>query len=277
MQFGPPRSRRDRDGRSSHSALARGGKLCSRDREVAEEKASRPFYLVVEKILAPHESLKQDWDVDGTTGYEFANLITGLLIDPAGEELLTRYYSAFTGERDLYADIVRESKLRIMENEMASELNVLARDAARVARSNPKTADFTNNVLRRALQEVIAVFPVYRTYVDDESGPSEEHRRVIGYAVNRARQYGAGLDPSVFDFLHRLLTADLVLEPRSGFSRTAVLRVAMRAQQYSGPVMAKGLEDTALYRYNRMLALNEVGGSPDRFNVTLAAFHQANE
>jgi (1->4)-alpha-D-glucan 1-alpha-D-glucosylmutase len=239
------------------------------------ERAPRPFYLVVEKILAPHESLREDWDVEGTTGYEFANLVTGLLNNPAGEEPLTRFYAEFTGEREAFADIVRDSKMRIMENEMASELNVLARDAARVARSNARTADFTNNVLQRALKEVIAVFPVYRTYVDGRSDQNAD-RRDIDWAVAQARRHGAALDPSVFDFLHQLLTCDLVAEPRSGFSRVAVVRVAMRAQQYSGPVMAKGLEDTAFYRYNRMLALNEVGGHPDQFRISLPAFHYAN-
>lgn len=239
------------------------------------EKAGRPFYLLVEKILAPHEALRPEWGVDGTTGYEFTNLATGLLIDPAGEEPLTRFYESFTGNTTPFADIVRTSKLQIMENEMASELNVLARDAARVARTNPRTADFTNNVLHRALRQIIACFPVYRTYIDG-GVPADADRRDIDWAVAHARRVDAALDPSVFDFLHQLMTCDLVARPRSGFGRVAVLRVAMRVQQYSGPVMAKGLEDTAFYRYNRMLALNEVGGHPDQFNVSLAAFHRAN-
>jgi len=240
------------------------------------EKAPRPFYLVVEKILAPHESLREDWNVDGTTGYEFANLITGLLIDPAGEEPLTHFYSDFTGADKPFPDIVRECKLRIMENEMTSELNVLAREAGRIARSNPRTADFTRNVLQRALKQIIACFPVYRTYVDG-SAPTDADRRDIGWAVAHARRLETPLDPSVFDFLHQLLTCDLVAKPHSGFSRVAVVRMAMRVQQYSGPVMAKGLEDTAFYRYNRMLALNEVGGHPDQFKTSLAAFHHAIE
>jgi (1->4)-alpha-D-glucan 1-alpha-D-glucosylmutase len=240
------------------------------------DRAPRPFYLVVEKILASHESLREDWNVDGTTGYEFANLVTGLLIDPAGEGLLTRFYSDFTGSDAPFPDIVRDCKLRIMENEMASELTVLAREAGRVARGNPRTADFTNNVLQRALKQIVACFPVYRTYVDG-SAPTEADRRDIDWAVAQARRLEAALDPSVFDFLHRLLTCDLVAEPHSGFSRVAVVRAAMHAQQYSGPVMAKGLEDTAFYRYNRMLALNEVGGHPDQFRTSIAAFHYANE
>jgi (1->4)-alpha-D-glucan 1-alpha-D-glucosylmutase len=239
------------------------------------EKAPHPFYLLVEKILAPHEALREDWDVEGTTGYEFANLVTGLLIDPAGEQPLSDFYAEFTGERNDFATIVRDCKMRIMENEMASELNVLAREAARVARSHPRTADFTNNVIQRALKHVIAAFPVYRTYVDGNP-PTEADRRDIAWAIAQARRRDTALDPSVFDFLQSLLTCDLVAAPRTGFSRVAVVRVAMKVQQYSGPVMAKGLEDTAFYRYNRMLALNEVGGHPEQFRVSLAAFHYAN-
>ncbi|HZU91924.1 MAG TPA: malto-oligosyltrehalose synthase, partial [Stellaceae bacterium] len=234
------------------------------------------FYLVVEKILARHETLREDWPVEGTTGYEFTNLVLGLLIDPAGEEGCTRAYAEFAGETRSFAQIVREAKLGIMENEMASELNVLARDAGRVARQNPRTADFTRNILHRALREVVASFPVYRTYLDMEGRPSEADRRDLDWAIAQARRNETSLDPSVFDFVHRLLSGDLVAEPRSGFSRSAVLRCAMKLQQYSGPVMAKGLEDTAYYRYNRFVGLNEVGGQPDTFGVSLAAFHRAN-
>jgi (1->4)-alpha-D-glucan 1-alpha-D-glucosylmutase len=240
------------------------------------EQAPSPFYLVVEKILARHEALREDWPVQGTTGYEFANLILGLLIDPSGEEGFTHHYTAFAGESRGFDEIVRECKLRIMLNEMASELNVLARDAARIARQNPRSADFTRNILQRALKEIVAYFPVYRTYIDGAGEPREADRRDIEWAVAQARRNETDVDPSVFDFLHNLLTTDLVAAPRSGFSRHSVLRFAMRVQQYSGPVMAKGLEDTAFYRYNRFVALNEVGGHPDHFGVTLGAFHRAN-
>jgi (1->4)-alpha-D-glucan 1-alpha-D-glucosylmutase len=239
------------------------------------EKAPRPFYLVVEKILAPHESLRDDWETDGTTGYEFANLATGLLVDPEGEAELTRFHADFTGGYCDFEQTVAGSKLLIMDNAMASELNVLAREAGRVARSHPRTADFTNNVLRRALKQIVACFPVYRTYVDG-SEPTEADRRDIDWAIAQARRSDTHIDPSVFDFLHELLMCDLVTAPRSGFSRVAVTRAAMRFQQYSGPVMAKSLEDTAFYRYNRFLALNEVGGSPERFGASLAQFHAAN-
>jgi (1->4)-alpha-D-glucan 1-alpha-D-glucosylmutase len=240
------------------------------------ERAPRPFYLVVEKILARHEALREDWNVDGTTGYEFTNLVLGLLVDPAGEDAFTRLYQTFTGIHTSFAEVVRDCKIRIMRNEMASELNVLARDAARIARQNPHTADFTRNILQRALQEIIACFPVYRTYIDGTIAPTEADRRDIDWALAQARRNETDVDPSVFDFLHRLLSADLVAQPRSGFSRHTVVRCAMRVQQYSGPVMAKGLEDTAFYRYNRFVALNEVGGSPDQFGLSLPAFHRAN-
>jgi (1->4)-alpha-D-glucan 1-alpha-D-glucosylmutase len=239
------------------------------------DQAPRSFYLLVEKILAPHERLRENWNVDGTTGYEFANLITGLLIDASGEGPMTTLYSSFTGCNEGFEDIVRHCKLQIMENELASELSVLARAAGRIARSNPHTADFTDNILQRGLREVIACFPVYRTYVDQD-GAEQDDRRDIDWAFARARRHKPDIDVGAFDFLQQLMSGDLVQSPRSGFSRTAVFDVVMRIQQFSGPVMAKGLEDTAFYRYNRLLALNEVGGQPQRFGVSIAAFHQAN-
>lgn len=240
-----------------------------------KEKAGRPFYLVVEKILARHEKLREDWEIEGTTGYEFANLVGGLFVDPACEEAFSRLYAGFTGRGEPFEEVVRNCKIRIMETEMASELNVLAREAARIARSNPRTCDFTVNLLHTALKEVVARFPVYRTYVDD-AGATETDRRDIDWAVAQARKTAGAMDRSVFDFVHALLTGDLVAGPRSGYSRSQALRFAMKLQQYSGPVMAKGLEDTAFYRYNRLVALNEVGGHPDHFGTSVAAFHHLN-
>ncbi len=234
----------------------------------------RPFYLVVEKILARHETLRDDWPVEGTTGYDFTNLVLGTLIDPAGEEGFTRAYHAFTGETAPFRSVVQTCKLRIMDNEMASELNVLGRDAGRVARQNPRTADFTRNILQRAIRQIVACFPVYRTYLDREGVASDEDRRDLDWAITTARRQEPEIPPSVFDFLDRILTGDLVRTAESGFSRHAVLRLAMKLQQYSGPVMAKGLEDTAFYRWNRFVALNEVGGEPEQFGISLANVHR---
>jgi (1->4)-alpha-D-glucan 1-alpha-D-glucosylmutase len=235
-----------------------------------------PFYVVVEKILASHEGLREDWPVQGTTGYEFANLVLGLLIDTSGEEAFTRIYANFTGETKAFGEIVRESKLLIMRNQMSSELNTLAYEAARVARHQPRTADFTHNILRRAIREVVACFPVYRTYLDTAGKATESDLRDLDWAIKQARASETDVDPSVFTFLRTILSGELVAKRGSGFSRHAVLRCAMKLQQYSGPVMAKGLEDTAFYRYNRFVALNEVGGHPDHFGVALSAFHKAN-
>ncbi|MBN9509740.1 MAG: malto-oligosyltrehalose synthase, partial [Alphaproteobacteria bacterium] len=243
--------------------------------EQLRERAGPTFYLVVEKILAADEPLREDWPIQGTTGYEFANLVLGWLLDPAGEDGLSRSYAAFAGVSESFKDIVHDCKMWIMANEMASELNALARDAARIARQNPCTADFTRNILQRAICDVVAAFPVYRTYIDAENRLDVEDRRSLDRAFDAARRNGADIEPSVFDFLSRLFSGDLVAEPRSGFSRQKVLRWAMKLQQYSGPVMAKGLEDTALYRYNRFVALNEVGGFPGRFGVATQALHSA--
>jgi (1->4)-alpha-D-glucan 1-alpha-D-glucosylmutase len=237
----------------------------------------RPFYLVVEKILSHHEALRDEWPIDGTTGYEVLNLLTGVLVDPAAEEAFTRTYAEFVGRQPPFAEVVRSCKLRIMQDEMASELKVLARDASRVARQHRRTADFTQNILERALREIIACFPVYRTYLNLDGDFSEADQRDLSWALAQARRHRPDLDASVFDFCERLLSGSLVAEPGSGFSRYAVLRCAMKFQQLSGPVMAKGLEDTAFYRFNRFVALNEVGGHPDRFGTTLASFHRANQ
>ena len=242
---------------------------------------SKPFYLVVEKILAAHESLREDWQVEGTTGYDFTNLVLGVLINPASEADFDATYRDFTGMRTAFSSIVYDCKIRIMENEMASELNALGRDAGRVARQNPVTQDFTKTVLQRAIKQIVACFPVYRTYIEFDSDPdasaaSAADRRDLDWALTQARRFDPDLDPSVFDFLHALLSGRLTAQPQSGFSRSSVLRLAMKLQQYSGPVMAKGLEDTAFYRYNRFVALNEVGGEPERFGISAAAFHKAN-
>ncbi len=236
----------------------------------------KPFYLVVEKILAAHEALRPDWKVEGTTGYDFANLALGALIDPGAEQGFTEIYKSFAGVDAPFARVVYDSKMRIMENEMASELSALGRDAARIARQNPMTADFTRQILQRAIKQIVACFPVYRTYVDLDAGSDDADRRYLRWAVGQARRLDPAIDSTVFDFLGGALTGKLTLEPNSGFSRAAVLRFAMKLQQYSGPVMAKGLEDTAFYRYNRFVALNEVGGDPQRFGLSAAAFHKAN-
>jgi (1->4)-alpha-D-glucan 1-alpha-D-glucosylmutase len=236
----------------------------------------RPFYLVVEKILAPHESLRVDWPIEGATGYDYANLSLGVLTDPKAEDAFTQIYRAFTGLNQDFESIARDCKLRIMDNEMASELSALGRAAQRLANQSPMTADLTRSLLQRAIKQTVASFPVYRTYVDFAGSPTVADQRDIAWAITRARRIDPEIHPSAFDFLQNVLMAETEKPPTAGLSRTAALRLAMKIQQFSGPVMAKGVEDTAFYRYNRFIALNEVGGAPDRFGLAPSLFHKAN-
>ncbi len=238
--------------------------------------AKQPFYLVVEKILAPHEALRADWPVEGTTGYDYTNLALGVLVDPSSEPAFTQAYFDLAGEDQDFATVARDGKLRIMENEMASELNALGRRAAQLAGESPMTADLTRALLQRAIRRVVANFPVYRTYLDFAGMPADADRRDIAWAMTRARRSDPDVHPSAFDFLQKMLMAETEQPPTRELSHTAALRFAMRVQQFSGPVMAKGVEDTAFYRYNRFVALNEVGGAPERFGLAPALFHKAN-
>jgi len=245
-----------------------------------DESASPPAYVVVEKILSGGESLPDDWPVCGTTGYAFLNIVNGLFVEPSSIRRLRRLYGRLTGVQQSFEDIVYESKRLIMETALASELNVLSHAVDRIAESNRDTRDFTLNSLREALSEVVACFPVYRTYVT-EAGWTQTDREIIELAIARARRRSPAEEPSVFAFLH-----DVFLPP--GAERSADgsppteratawrLQVTMRFQQYTAPVQAKGLEDTAFYRYNPLISLNEVGGDPSRVGRTPSEFHEAN-
>jgi (1->4)-alpha-D-glucan 1-alpha-D-glucosylmutase len=233
-----------------------------------------PLYIVAEKITGAGESLPTSWQIAGTTGYDFTELANGLFVDPRGEPKLTRGYCAFLDARPDYADIVYRSKRLVMHLSMASELNALASALSRIAQSDRSTCDFTYSSLRAALGEVVASFPVYRTYVT-AAGASAEDRRRIDQAIQAARRRALPAERTVFDFLREVLTTDLSRE-RPQAEREAIVHIAMRFQQFTAPVMAKGMEDTAFYTYNRLLSLNEVGGDPRRFGVSVAAFHEAN-
>jgi hypothetical protein len=193
------------------------------------ERAERPFYLVVEKILAAHERLRADWPVEGTTGYDYLNLSLGLLIDPAAESDLSDSYRGFAGATDSFEAITLASKLRIMDNEMASELGSLGRAATRLARRSPMTADLTRAILTRAIKAIVACFPVYRTYLDLSGAVGEADRRDTAWAVTRARRFDPDVHASAFDFLERLLTGDAKELGASEIGRTAARRFAMKA------------------------------------------------
>ena len=230
------------------------------------------LYTAVEKILAEHEALPADWPVQGTTGYRFANLVGGLWVDGAAKSRFDRVYAAFIGGWVDFDQILREAKLLIMAGALASDLNLLAHALTRVAEADRNTRDLTFNVLRRTVMLYTAALPVYRTYIDDR-GPSASDLRYVDWAIGVARQWRPAPDRTAFDFLRRVLTREVATAP--GPLRDEIERFAGRLQQFTGPVMAKAMEDTSFYVYNRLVALNEVGGDPRRFGVSVAAFHAA--
>lgn len=232
-----------------------------------------PVYLVAEKILASYERLPEQWPIHGTTGYEFACALNGLFVNPAAERPLTRVYARFTGEKRALEDVIYQGKKTVMRMSMASELGVLANQLSRLSEKDWKTRDFTLNGLRDALAELVACFPVYRTYVT-EDGASDSDKSYVDWAAAQAVKRNPGADATVYGFIRDTILLNLPEGVGEEYRKSAV-RFAMRFQQYTAPVMAKGVEDTAFYRYNRLVSLNEVGSDPGRFGLSPAAFHRA--
>ena len=235
--------------------------------------ACRPLYLLAEKILAQGERLPVAWCIHGTTGYEFLNWLGGLFVDPAGEKALTGAYTIFTGNRTAFPDLVYECKKLILQVSMSSELSVLGHNLSRLAERNRYSRDFTLSSLTSALREVIACFPVYRTYIGRTGAEvGLQDRACVEVAVAFAKRRNPTTNVSIYDFVRDTL---LLRSPEN--VDAAYLeeqqRFVGKFQQVTSPVEAKGVEDTAFYRYNRLVALNEVGGRPDRFGTPLEEFH----
>ncbi len=239
-------------------------------------EVGRPnLYVVVEKILAAHEHLPRGWPVQGTTGYEFANAVNGVFVHAPSEKELDRVYRAFTQERDGFDALLYRCKQQILAFHLSSELTVLANLLNRLAEMRLETRDFTLNGMRGALLELVAAFPVYRSYVTpDHIG--DQDRQHIEWAVASTRHSYANRDDGVFDFVKRLLLGQIAEDADAAYRHHAAAFTA-KFQQLTAPVMAKALEDTCFYRHVSLLSLNEVGGDPRRFGVTPAAFHRLNE
>ncbi|MEO8158615.1 MAG: malto-oligosyltrehalose synthase [Betaproteobacteria bacterium] len=238
----------------------------------ADGRPSRPLYVVAEKIAAPHEDVPQTWYVHGTTGYRFANVVNGVLVDTTARARFDRIWHAFSGEEETFEEFAYLGRRAIMRSALASELTVLSSRLLRIARADRRTRDYTFNTLRQALAEVTACMPVYRTYIVD--APSEQDRRYVDWAVAHARRRSQAADTSIFDFVRQSLLAQAI-EGADATLREQVRQFAIRFQQFSAPVTAKGVEDTAFYRYSRLASLNEVGGDPAQFGMTVRAFHGA--
>ncbi len=235
-------------------------------------RPARPLYVVVEKIAARHEHVPTNWAVHGTTGYRFATVVNALFVDGRARAKLDRVWRAFCGEGVAFEEAAYRGKRDIMRQALASELTVLATELLRIARADRRTRDYTFNTLRQAIAEAAACLPVYRTYVAD--GITAQDRRYIDWAVAHARQRSRAADASIFDFLRLALLASAPNEAPPAL-KASYRAFAMKFQQFTSPVAAKGVEDTAFYSFNRLVSLNEVGGDPDMFGMTVSAFHGA--
>ncbi len=231
-------------------------------------------YVVVEKILATQESLRADWPVQGTTGYDFANLVNGLFVVTGAAERMTRLYHNFIGAPVSFDDLLYESRKLVIKTALSGELNVLANRLSTIAEANRHTCDYTLNGLRTALAEIVACFPVYRGYIHSTDVGAEDVG-IIHQAISAAKRRSTAADTSIFDFLLGVLTLTAAAGKVPEVA-DQMLAFTMKFQQFTSPVKAKGLEDTCFYLYNRLLSLNEVGSDPSQFGVTLTAFHQAN-
>jgi len=235
-----------------------------------------PLYIVAEKILSKGEALPADWAVSGTTGYDFLNQVNGLFVRRASRGAFDKIYGDFIGTKSSYRELVNSRKKMIMLISLASEINALSHRLDDISERNRHYRDFTLIGLTFAIREVIACLSVYRTYADETKGDmSERDRDYIAAAVEEARKRNPRTARAIFDFIGDTLA----LKNLGRFhaqDRQAVIDFVMKFQQLTGPVMAKGVEDTAFYVYNRLISLNEVGGDPEEFGISLETFHRQN-
>jgi (1->4)-alpha-D-glucan 1-alpha-D-glucosylmutase len=232
-------------------------------------------YVIIEKILTGSEHLPLNWPVQGTTGYDFTNLVNALFVDHSGLARFDRIYRHFLQDEIDLDDLEYSCRKLIMRVALASELNVLANQLNHIALSRRRTCDFTLNSLRQALAEVAANFPVYRTYVNANS-VLDRDIIYIHKAVAAAKVRSQTADASILDFVETVLNTHMAVNQNLSY-QNAVHNFAMKFQQFTSPVMAKGIEDTAFYRYNRLTSLNEVGSDLHRFGISKDEFHLANE
>jgi (1->4)-alpha-D-glucan 1-alpha-D-glucosylmutase len=244
--------------------------------EPAGDTAERACYIVVEKILVRDERLRPDWAVHGATGYEFLNQVNGLFIDATAERQFHTMYARVSGQAFRFGDIAYQSKKLILDGTMSSELHMLARRLDRISEQHRWSRDFTLFSLQEALAEVIACFPVYRAYIRAAKNMvGDEDRHYILSALRTAKRRNPAMSESIFDFIASVL---LLQDPEgiSAAERDERRDFVMRFQQLTGPIMAKGIEDTAFYRVYPLASLNEVGGNPERFGAAIETFHRQN-
>jgi (1->4)-alpha-D-glucan 1-alpha-D-glucosylmutase len=241
-------------------------------RRVRGGERRKPYYVVVEKILAKGEAVPAFPGVAGTTGYEWLNTISRLLVDPAGRARLDALWREIDPAHSDFVEVLETSKRLVLDTIMASEFNVLVQLLSRIAAGHFSTRDYSADRLREALRLYVLEFPRYRTYIT-AAGPTDDDRASIERTIAAARRRWQGPDADIFRFIADALTLDLIRDDRP-YSRPRVRNFALKMQQFTGPMAAKSLEDTALYRYHALLGLNEVGGHPTLPTLSVAEFHQ---
>lgn len=241
----------------------------------AAAQAVWPLYAVAEKILSEDEPLPRSWAVYGTTGYDFLKLVNGLFVDGSQEHAITQVYTDFTSMRTSYRSLVHSSKKMIMLVSLASEIYSLSHKLDEISEKNRRYRDFTLDSFTFGIREVIASLGIYRTYITAPDTISQRDRRYIEAAVADAKKRNPRTAEALFDFIQDTLLLHNLRDFRKG-DRTAIIDWVLKFQQISGPVMAKGVEDTAFYVFNRLVSLNEVGGNPGDFGTSLDAFHRKN-
>jgi (1->4)-alpha-D-glucan 1-alpha-D-glucosylmutase len=246
------------------------------ERLQAKAQQSRPpkrLYVVVEKILSPGETLPEDWPVNGTTGYDFLNVANALFVNAASRDAMDETYRHFTGCQSDFRTVTYQGKKRVLLKSFKTETNALAQRLEMLVEATKSKIDPSD--LRRALEETIVRFPVYRTYLTEHSDhPSAQELRAIRKAFTDAQGANDSIPADAFQFLQRLLSLELIRELTPDIA-PAAREFVMKFQQLTGPLMAKGLEDTAFYRYHRLISLNEVGGEPEQFGIHPDEFHRA--
>ena len=248
---------------------------CAKALAIALPQDGRAIYMVAEKILTGTETLRKDWLVHGTTGYDFANQVAQLLVDSSAETAITKAFHRSIGRSLHFGHLVYAKKLQVMKLALANDVDVLGNMVDRLSEQNRWYRDFTLEALARAVRETIACFPVYRTYLAPGRPVSEEDRQVIERAVTAAKRRNPAIEESIFNFLRDVLVFRFP-ENLDAEARAAHTHFVLKFQQSTGPIMAKGLEDTVFYIYNRLAALNEVGGEPQQFGLSMEAFHGRN-
>src|SRR3989454_3952975 len=248
---------------------------CAKALAIALPQDGRAIYMVAEKILTGAETLRKDWLVHGTTGYDFSNQVAQLLVDSSAETAITKTFHRFIGHSLPFGHLLYAKKLQVMKLSLANDVNVLGNMVDRLSEQNRWYRDFTLEALARAVRETIACFPVYRTYLGPGQPVNEEDRQVVERAVTAAKRRNPAIEESIFNFLRDVLLFRFP-ENLDAKARTAHTHFVLKFQQTTGPIMAKGLEDTVFYIYNRLTALNEVGGEPQQFGLSIEEFHERN-